>query len=185
MADDFYPGDLDARTRDAISDRINSALSLGDSYDDAVSSGKLPEVRQIEPKYGSEGISSAIQNKFNKINEDRVSEIKRMNELQYPHTRMQKLTGAVDLANKQFKFDYQRQMAIRQRMMAEEAQRAQILGQLIGIGGAIAGGMIAGPAGAMVGGAAASMSNPTTASNTPDFSGKGGYQSSYLGRIGG
>jgi len=145
---------LDESTRQIINDRADSALNLSGNYDEDIAQGKLPGLtKPAETNYNRLGLDSAIANKYSKIASDEVGRIQKLNRLNAPAAGMRKILSAADLADKQYRFDLQQEMAAKQRRMAEESQRAQLVGSLLGVGGMIAGYGLAGPAGGMVGGA--------------------------------
>lgn len=145
---------IDEQTRQIVKDRINSALSLSGDYEDNIASGKIKEFKPTEVNYGNEGVQGAISNKFNKITSDEVNRIKQLNKLNAPQESFKQLSSAATLGGKQYQIDQQRELAIRQRRMAEESQRAQLLGTMLGVAGTVAGGIYGGPMGAAAGGAA-------------------------------
>ena len=130
---------------------------MSGDYQTDKSKGLVKDFEPTPVNYGNEGVSGAISNKFNQRYKEDIVNIKQLNELDYPRVAMKKNMGAADLANKQYRFDYKQQMAIRQRIMAEESQRAQLMGSLLGLGGAIVGGIVAGPPESAVGGQAGGM----------------------------
>lgn len=158
---DYQP--LDDQTKKDINNRVAGALSLTGDYQTDVQNGLLPKFEPEQVNYGNEGVSGAIAKKYGKISEDHINQIKKLNEMNAPKESFNKIRGAADLASKQYRIDYQQQMAIRQRVMAEESQRAQLLGSLLGVAGVVGGAMIGGPAGAMVGGAAGQAAARSTA----------------------
>lgn len=143
---------LDEQTRQMINDRTNAAAQLTGDFQKDKAAGLVKAFEPTKINYGKGGLNQAIQNKYQKNADTEINQIKKLQELNYPKSAMKDLMRASQTQTKQYQFDKQREMAIRQRIMAEESQRAQILGSMLGIAGTIGGAALGGGFGGMAGG---------------------------------
>jgi hypothetical protein len=142
---------IDDKTRQIIKNRIAAANELSGNFDEDAAKGKIKSFEATPVNYGNEGVSQAIANKFGKISQDKIREIQELQKLNHPRDVMKEIMGAGDLASKQYRLDKEREIAIRNRIQAEESQRAQVLGSILGVGGAFAGAYLGGLPGAAAG----------------------------------
>lgn len=147
---DYNP--LDDTTRQIINNRIKSSMSMDPSYDQAIQKGQIKQIQPEAFNYGNV-VSSAIQNRANKVFEDKQNTINEQQKANYPKTEFNNLLSAGQLGLGAQKYDETRANAMHARRVNEEAQRAQLIGTVLGTGGAIAGTYLGGPAGGAAGSA--------------------------------
>ena len=146
---------LDDGTRAAIQDRVQAAQQLSGNQEEDAKKGLISNFTPVSVNYGDAGISEAIANKYNKMAQGKIDQIKQLNKLNYAHEAMGNIRGANELEKAQIQFEQQQKMVLRKRQMAEDSQRSAILGQLLGVVGAVVGAVYGGgPTGAAAGAAA-------------------------------
>lgn len=161
---DFYG--IDDKTKQVIADRVDAANNLSGDFDQDAAKGLIQSYEPSEAvKFAPPGIDQAIANKYGKLVTDQVKQIKDLQRLNYPQEISRRIGQAGDLANKAYRINFSNEMALRQRQQAEEGQRAAILGSLLGLGGAIAGGALGGAGGAAIGGQAGQAGGQMMKSN--------------------
>lgn len=145
--------DLDAQTRQQISDRLNSSNQLTGDYEQDQAKG-LFKPMEPDSKYdfGMNAESSAIANKARQKFYDPIMEnATTQQKAGYAEQVQKKIQGAQRLAMGQLRYDNARALAAHQRVAQEEAQRAAFIGSLFQVGGTVGGAMLGGPSGAMIG----------------------------------
>lgn len=101
-------------------------------------------------------LSQALQKRSQKYLDTSISALKRDAELAAFERRAKGLSTASEVLAKQRALRDQADAIKYQREQAENAARNSVLSTFLGVGGTVAGAMMAGPAGAMVGGAVGS-----------------------------
>lgn len=189
---------LSDTTRKEIDDRLRAATELGYSAEAETSSdpskyyefmdpnftkrttGMLADLKKsLEPQelnIGGGATSAAIQKRADKkFYNPETEQTKR--KLSYLQNTSNQLNRAKTLALGQYRLDNAAAMAEMNRNAQENAQRNAVIGQVLGVGGMIVGGAIAGPAGAMVGGGMGNAAASGMNSNQYGY----GQQQQYLG----
>ena len=116
--------------------------------------------------YGDQAMSSAIRNKYSKPFQVQQQGMENKMKLDARNVHFQKMLTAQQLASEEVKLNFQKEMIKYKQKMAKRAQRNQIIGQVLGIGGAVAGGAMAGPGGAIAGNQAGQAAGGAALSNT-------------------
>lgn len=142
---------LDSNTKRALDERIKVANELSGNFEEAEKKGQVKTFQPTSFNYGGQAANSAIQRRADTLFKDKVEKIQSIQKLGRPMDAFQQSKTTEGLAIEKAKFDYARMQALRARRQQEEAQRAQLLGSILGLGGAIVGGMAAGPGGAVAG----------------------------------
>ncbi len=142
---------IDMNTQTALNDRMRAANELAGNFNDAESKGQVKTFQPTAFNYGDGSANVAIQRRADKLFNDNVGKIQSIQKLEYPAEAFKKSKQAESLSIQKSKFDYARMQALRARQQQEEAQRAQLLGSVLGLGGAIAGFAAGGPMGAAAG----------------------------------
>lgn len=145
------PGLSDA-DKQAIDARIGADLEYGKDIMSGKQSGLTPEIEKpqfMTPK----GIQSqAIANKVRNVFNSQMEEKQKLDKIGAIARSASNIEQTKVLGVGKLRIDQMRAAAIAQRRMAEEAQRAQVIGSVLGVVGMGVGAMFGGPAGAMVGG---------------------------------
>ena len=146
--------DLQPDLRKSINDRINSTSQLtGDWAQDQGKAGGFTQFQPTKYDMGSQGQQSAIQSLAQqKFYDPQIQQMQAMQKANYAGLTQQKMQQAQAQGVAQLRFDNAREIAMHQRTAQEEAQRAQLLQGVFGLGGAIAGGVVGGAGGAAAGG---------------------------------
>lgn len=142
---------LDANTQAALNDRMRGANELAGNFQDAQLKGQIKQFTPTAFNYGGTAANSAIQRRADAAFGDNVNKIQKFQEFGYPAEAFKKSKQAEGLGIEKAKFDYARMQALRARKQQEEAQRSQLLGSILGLGGAVIGFYAGGPAGAVAG----------------------------------
>jgi len=150
-----YP-ELDAATRGDIENRLKTNTQA-DDYKKSVTSGLIKDFKSEQPDYGLAGVGSAIQNKINSRYNDSVDSMKNSQVLDNYKKRMDQMKRAANLGIGMTRLDQARYQAAQQRRINEEAQRQQMIGTILGIGGTVTGAILGGPAGAAAGSQAGNL----------------------------
>lgn len=153
MAD--YP-ELDQTTRSDIDNRLK-VNTQADDYQKSLKAGLIKDFQSEQPDYNVQGVGSAIQNKINSRYQGSVQSQQSNQVLENYKKRMDQMKRAANQGIGMTRLDQARYQAAEQRRINEEAQRQQMIGSILGIGGTITGAILGGPAGAVVGGSVGSQ----------------------------
>lgn len=146
----YNPVELDQGAKDLIGGIHENAMkkSAGD-YAKGLMSGT--QAAQIQAAPGSGAMDQALQNKAQGMANQDYSNLSRTADLEGKRMQGQQMNRShMNLVAMQ-KINSENQHRVQQAYMANEKARGAVLGQILGVGGMIAGAMIAGPAGAAVG----------------------------------
>lgn len=145
--------------RQSIDSRINAVNQLSGDYEK--DAGKAGGFTQLTPKQydlGQQGQQGAIQQLAQqKFYDPEVQRLQVMQKANYAQVTQQKMLQAQQQGVAELRYDNARALAMHQRTAMEEAQRAQLLQGVFGLGGAAAGAALGGAPGGMAGGAAGRM----------------------------
>lgn len=145
---------LDAITRQAIDDRIKSETQLQGTPDEVLGGFTAESAKPFLTE--NDIAKSAIQSKANKLFQNDLASLQARKRMDNFEERAKNLNRTKRFGIGQLRADQTYAAAMEQRRMNEEAQRAQILTTILGIGGAAAGAVLGGMPGAAAGGAAGS-----------------------------
>jgi len=140
---------LDPSLRTAVGNIANSALSVESDPDLAMNKGQLKIVEPPKYNYGSALNEAVMKKAMDKFYDPTLAEGNQ--KLRHITNQAKNLQNAAGNVMQIYQLDKQAEQIARQRKAAEDSQRAQVLSSVLGLGGAVAGAMIAGPAGAAVG----------------------------------
>lgn len=140
---------VDPALRQAVQNVTQATLQAPTSADVAQQQGLLKVEKPPEYSYGNAMNQAVMQRAREKLYDPTISE--GLQKYRYVTNQAQKLQNASDHIMNIYKLDKQAEEIVRQRKAAEDAQRAQVLSSVLGLGGAIAGYAMAGPVGGMVG----------------------------------
>jgi hypothetical protein len=140
---------LDPSLRAAVGNIASSALGVESDPDLALNKGQLKIVEPPKYNYGSALNEAVMKKAMDKFYDPTLAEGSQ--KLRHVTNQAKNLQNAAGNVMQIYQLDKQAQQIARQRKAAEDAQRAQVLSSVLGLGGAIAGAAIAGPSGAAVG----------------------------------
>lgn len=141
---------FDAANTGSADKRYQSAMSGTEA-----AKGLLGPDRGFEQSLGrGDAMSTAIQQKQNRVQSLEDEQLKFAVKNKSDEARFNQLMSAQDLVGKEQAMNYQKAIARYKAKMISKAQRSALVGQMLGLVGAVGGGVAAGPGGAMAGMAA-------------------------------
>lgn len=176
MADNFY---TDKTTQDLINDRIASQIDLETDPDKAIAKGQLKTTDPVAFNYGKDPMNQAVLNraKSKLYDPDQFQELQK---LQYVKSASNRLAAANLPLKGLTEVNRQMEALRKQREAAKDAQRAQVIGAVLGTAGAVVGGIYGGGAGAAGGYAAGNAVGQSAAGGGGQTAGSGAGGSSYM-----
>lgn len=145
---------VDPNLRQAVSNVASAAMLTEDNPDAAIAKGLLKIEKPAEYSSGSPLNEAITRRARDKFYDPQISE--GLQKMKYKTDQIGQVNSAINNVMGIYKLDRQAEEITRQRKAAEDAQRAQVLSSVLGLGGAVAGAMLGGPAGAAVGAQAGS-----------------------------
>ena len=132
MKIDENPQPIDSVTQTNINQSVQNAGKPSQAFD------STPYQMEIADR-----LKSRYSNELSRLQFDRKE--------QENKSQFQSIQTALGLKNAEVSYNMQRAEIIRKRKMAEDAQRAQLIGTILGVAGAAVGTYVGGPAGGMAG----------------------------------
>jgi len=151
-----YKMDQSQGLRESINNMVLNQAQMSVDPNEAVARGQLNVEKPVEFNYGKDAVNQAILNKVRNTMYN-PKNFEDLQKLDYIKNRSRALDRAKGSIMGQVNLDKQKESMERQRAAAEDAQRASILGSVLGLAGTAAGMYFAGPAGAVLGGGMASQ----------------------------
>lgn len=150
MADNQMSEFVDPALRQAVQNMTKPVLEAPVDPNIAQQKGFLKIEKPPEYSYGTAMNDAVIKRAKERLYDPNISE--GMQKYRYAMNQGDKLQNASNQIMNIYKLDRQAEQIIRERKAAEDAQRASVLGSVLGVAGAVAGAYFAGPTGAVVGG---------------------------------
>lgn len=155
---------VDPSLRSAVSNIANSALAIESDPDIAIQKGMLKIEKPPEYSYGTPLNEAVMKRARDKFYDPAISE--GLQKLRHVSNQAANLQNASNNVMQIYKLDKQAEAITRERKAAEDAQRAAVIGSVLGLGGAVAGFALAGPIGGMAGAQAGKVAAPQPSGGT-------------------
>lgn len=160
MAEYYIPPELSKTTKKSIDNFVDLSKRTPEDYHQSnmrgvdATRGFLANDNSFEKSLGMNdvGLSKSIRDSADQKYYDKVNRYQRESRSVAQEQYSKRLLHAADLVNQELQYNQERQMLLYQAKMARKKARAQVIGTVLGIGGAVVGGVATmSPQGAMVG----------------------------------
>lgn len=166
---------VDPSLRAAVGNIADSALAIESDPTLALAKGQLKYQEPAKYNYGSALNEAVMKRAMDKFYDPTLA--KGNQDLRHVTNQAKNLQNAAGNVMQIYNLDKQAEQIRRQRLAAEDAQRAQVLSSVLGLAGMMIGGPMGGAAGYQLGNAASSSSN--SSSNSSDGTGYLGANTKY------
>lgn len=157
--------DLDRDTKQYLDARLQSELQSSPVFDEAVAKGQIQKFEPTKFNLGTGPFSTALQKRINEGYGEDVRRIQQLQKLGFSGENLARLQKSTAIENEHMRFKMARIKAMQDRKRAEEAQRAQLLSNVLGMVGMGVGMYFGGPMGAAAGSQVGQNLGQTTTSN--------------------
>lgn len=168
---------VDPALRTAVGNIADSALAIESDPTLALAKGQLKYQEPAKYNYGSALNEAVMKKAMDKFYDPTLA--KGNQDLRHVTNQAKNLQNAAGNVMQIYNLDKQADQIRRQRVAADDAQRAQILSSVLGLAGMIIGGPMGAAAGAQMGGAVSSSQNSSSGSSSSGGTGYLGANTKY------